>query len=36
MKINGFGVTGICMVVAFVTLALGDVGSLYCEKPYIM
>lgn len=36
MKINFFGVIGICWIVACVVLAMKDVGALYCEQSYIV
>lgn len=36
MKMNFFGVVGICWVVACVVLAMKDVGALYCSEPYIV
>jgi hypothetical protein len=36
MKINFFGVLGIVFVVFMATLAWKNVGTLYCEKPYIL
>lgn len=36
MKINLFGVAGIVWIVFCTTLAWKDVGTLYCEKSYIV